>query len=185
MAELTGPAARGAPGGLEEASVGAAGTAPASSRRSIPVVKAPRPEDALPPHVVSHASGGRDLWSPPRETVPSDAEEARDAVISALREVLDPELPISLVDLGLIYGVEVEAEAGRMGEGDAVARIALTFTATACPCMEFIKEDVRDRLLRERWLDGVEIDEVWDPPWTRDRISSEGRRKLRDLGVGA
>jgi len=91
-----------------------------------------------------------------------------------LREVLDPEIPISLVDLGLIYGVEVTG--GR-------AMIRITYTATACPCMEFIREDIRERLLREPWLEAVEIQEVWDPPWTRDRITPEGRAALRHLGV--
>ncbi len=93
-----------------------------------------------------------------------------------LREVLDPEIPISLVDLGLVYGVEF---------GNGVATIRLTYTATACPCMEFIREDVRDRLERERWIDRVELVEVWDPPWTVDRISPEGRARLRELGVSA
>jgi metal-sulfur cluster biosynthetic enzyme len=139
----------------------------------MPVIKAPPPGEALPRHVLSHASGGRDLWSPPLEIAPERPDEA---AVAALGEVLDPELPISLVDLGLIYGVSVEGK---------VARVALTFTATACPCMEFIREDIRDRLLRESWVDEVRIDEVWDPPWTRERISPEGRRQLRDLGVGA
>ncbi|MBW3535133.1 MAG: metal-sulfur cluster assembly factor [Gemmatimonadetes bacterium] len=106
-------------------------------------------------------------------TAPADPAAAARA---CLREVLDPEIPISVVDLGLVVGLEVEA---------GTARVALTYTATACPCMEFIKEDVRDRLLREPWIDAVEIAEVWDPPWTTDRISDEGRRRLRRLGVGA
>jgi metal-sulfur cluster biosynthetic enzyme len=141
-------------------------------RSSLPVVKAPRPEHALPAHVTSHASGGRDRWSPPLEDPPGDP---RSATWNLLREVLDPELPISLVDLGLIYGVEIE---------EGCARVDLTFTATACPCMEFIREDIEDRLLRESWIDRVEIREVWDPPWTRDRISERGRAQLRKLGVG-
>lgn len=140
--------------------------------RSLPVVEAPRPEDALPKRVTSHASGGRDLWSSPLETMPEDPETA---ALELLHEVLDPELPISLVDLGLIYGVSYEG--GRV-------RVDLTFTATACPCMEFIREDVRDRLLNERWIDAVEIREVWDPPWTRDRITERGRTQLRTMGVG-
>ncbi len=101
--------------------------------------------------------------------------EAASAVWECLREVLDPELPISLVDLGLIYGVEVRED---------VVMVSLTFTATACPCMEFIEEDIRDRLEQEFWVAGVEIDQVWDPPWTTERITSEGRGLLRRLGVG-
>jgi metal-sulfur cluster biosynthetic enzyme len=97
------------------------------------------------------------------------------AVWHALGEVLDPEIPISLTELGLIYGVEFR---------EAVVRIELTFTATACPCMDFIREDLRDRLLQESWIDGVEIHEVWSPPWTNDRITQEGRDKLRSLGIG-
>jgi metal-sulfur cluster biosynthetic enzyme len=138
----------------------------------LPVVKAPRPDEALPEHVTSHASGGRDLWSDPLPERPRDPQAA---VWELLGEVLDPELPISLVDLGLIYGVEFRS--GWVG-------VDLTFTATACPCMEFIREDVEDRLTREAWIREVEIREVWDPPWTRDRISDAGRSRLRELGVG-
>jgi metal-sulfur cluster biosynthetic enzyme len=50
--------------------------------------------------------------------------------------------------------------------------------------MEFIREDITDRLESEFWIDTVEIDEVWDPPWTNERITPEGRDKLRKLGVG-
>ncbi len=139
---------------------------------TLPVVEAPSPEDALPKRVTSHASGGRDVWSEPMEDAPGDPEAV---VVELLHEVLDPELPISLVDLGLIYGVEFEA--GRV-------RVDLTFTATACPCMEFIREDVRDRLMREYWVDAVEIREVWNPPWTRERITRRGREQLRTMGVG-
>lgn len=131
------------------------------------------PDGGIPSHVSTHKSGGRDQWSDPLPEAPADPTAA---AVDCLREVLDPEIPISLVDLGLVYGLDVE---------ERVARVDLTFTATACPCMEFIKEDVTDRLLRERWLDRVEIREVWDPPWTTDRITDEGRRRLRKLGVGA
>lgn len=127
----------------------------------------------LPKHVTSHASGGRDQWSPPRAEAPAGGGEG---VLELLREVLDPELPISLVDLGLVYGASLQG---------GVAIIDLTFTATACPCMDFIKEDVRDRLLQEPWIDDVEIREVWDPPWTTDRITASGKAALKTLGVGA
>lgn len=131
------------------------------------------PGAGLPRRLTSHASGGRDLWSPPLSAAPPDPEQA---VWACLREVLDPEIPISLVDLGLIYGVAVS---------DGRARVSLTYTATACPCMAFIQEDVTDRLSQEPWIDAVEIEEVWSPPWTSQRISPEGRAKLRAMGVGA
>ncbi|NIV79289.1 MAG: DUF59 domain-containing protein, partial [Thermoplasmata archaeon] len=86
----------------------------------------------LPAPVTSHASGGRDLWTEPLEETPA---EPLAAAWEVLHEVLDPELPISLVDLGLIYGLDFE---------DGVVKVSLTFTATACPCMDFIKEDISD-----------------------------------------
>ena len=106
----------------------------------------------------------------PRE--PGETER----VWAALREVMDPEFPISLVDLGLIYDVR---RSGR------VVEIDLTFTATACPCMDFIHEDIRERLLREVDIEAVNINQVWDPPWTVDRISEEGKKVLKRCGVAA
>lgn len=98
------------------------------------------------------------------------------ALWDALRDVRDPELPISLVDLGLIYAIR------RSGER---IEVDLTFTATACPCMEFIRQDVQDRLLREPGVREVEIREVWDPPWTSERMTAEGRAILRSFGVAS
>lgn len=94
----------------------------------------------------------------------------------ALREVMDPEFPISLVDLGLIYDVR--------RDGSSV-EIDLTFTATACPCMDFIHEDINERLLREEGITSVKINQVWDPPWTVERISEAGRQILKKCGVAA
>ena len=132
-----------------------------------------RLDAGLPNHVSVHKSGGRDVWSAPLASPPDDPVQA---TWDALQEVLDPEIPISLPEIGLIYGVEMDG---------AVARVRLTFTATACPCMEFIREDITDRLESESWIDSVDLIEVWDPPWTTDRITPEGREKLRRLGVSA
>jgi metal-sulfur cluster biosynthetic enzyme len=136
-------------------------------------MKMPVLDVGLPSSVSIHKSGGRDQWSEPMAVPPEDPDVA---LFECLREVLDPEIPISLVDLGLIYDARLQA---------GVAHVDLTFTATACPCMEFIREDVSDRLLQEHWVDGVEIHEVWDPPWSTDRISEAGRATLKKLGVGA
>lgn len=138
---------------------------------ALPVAR--RRDGGLPVHVSVHKSGGRDLWSAPLAEAPDDPVAA---TWDALNEVLDPEIPISLPELGLIYGVDVE---------DGAVTVRLTFTATACPCMEFIKEDITDRLDSESWIESVELVEVWDPPWTSDRITPEGRAKLRQLGVSA
>ena len=137
----------------------------------LPVIERRR-HAGLPKAVTSHMSGGRDLWSAPLEEAPEDRVQG---TWDLLQEVLDPEIPISLPELGLVYGVA-------FSEGTAF--IDLTFTATACPCMEFIQEDVTDRLMSEHWIESVEIEDVWDPPWTSARISDQGREKLRKLGVG-
>lgn len=95
---------------------------------------------------------------------------------SALRDVRDPELPISIVDMGLVYEVRVDG---------GTVDIDMTFTATACPCMEFIMDDIRTRLLSQPDVDEVKINVVWDPPWTNDRLTPEGRDILRVYGVSA
>jgi phenylacetate-CoA oxygenase PaaJ subunit len=94
----------------------------------------------------------------------------------ALKEVLDPELPISLVDMGLIYDIDAVGE---------VVRVTMTFTATACPCMSLIQMDIRDRLLAEPGVADVEIEIVWDPPWSRAMLTDEGKATLRKYGVAA
>ncbi|HEX7117774.1 MAG TPA: metal-sulfur cluster assembly factor [Longimicrobiales bacterium] len=110
------------------------------------------------------------------EATPSAPRPGTEPLWSALREVLDPEFPISVVDLGLIY--DIRRDGGRV-------EVDLTFTATACPCMDFIRDDVRERLAREAGVDTVEVHVVWDPPWTRERMSPAARETLRRYGVAA
>jgi metal-sulfur cluster biosynthetic enzyme len=112
-----------------------------------------------------------ELEIPIWDTPPGSIEES---VWRALHEVSDPEFPISLPDLGLVYGVAVD---GR------TARVTVSFTASACPCVEFIKWDIRDRLLQEADIDAVDVEITWDPPWTVERITKRGRRALRKAGV--
>jgi metal-sulfur cluster biosynthetic enzyme len=100
----------------------------------------------------------------------------------ALKEVLDPELPISVVDMGLIYDIEeLRAENG----SHVSLNVTMTFTATACPCMELMLMDIRDRLLAEEGVGAVAIEVVWDPPWSRGMITDEGRATLRTYGVAS
>ena len=93
---------------------------------------------------------------------------------AALEEVTDPEFPVSVLDMGLIYGL-------RRQEG--TVHVDLTFTAMGCPCMEFIIEDIRERLLQEPEITKVEIRVVWDPPWTKERLTARGIERLRRFGV--
>ena len=93
---------------------------------------------------------------------------------AALAEVQDPEMPVNLVDLGVIYGVT---------ERDGLVEVDLTFTAMGCPASDFILEDVRERLMRETGVREVRINVVWDPPWTTARITQDGRDALEAWGV--
>lgn len=138
-----------------------------------PLPLAPRLDGGLPAAVTTHKSGGRDQWTGPLPETPADPIGA---TWDALNEVLDPEIPISLVELGLIYGLDLQ---------DGVAQLKVTFTATGCPCMEFIREDITDRLETEHWIERVEIEEVWSPPWTTEMITPEGRARLKQYGVTA
>jgi phenylacetate-CoA oxygenase PaaJ subunit len=98
-------------------------------------------------------------------------------VRDALKQVDDPELPVSIVDMGLIYAIEVsEAE-------PAQVEIDMTFTAMGCPAMDFLKHDVREAVAAVDGVGSVTINTVWDPPWTTDRMSEEARDVLRTAGV--
>jgi metal-sulfur cluster biosynthetic enzyme len=103
-------------------------------------------------------------------------DPAVDAVWVALRDVADPELPVSLVDLGLICDVRRIAD---------TVEVDITFTATACPCMSFIRLDIEERLKKDTTINTVVINERWDPPWTTERMTAEGKAQLRTCGVAA
>jgi metal-sulfur cluster biosynthetic enzyme len=107
-------------------------------------------------------------------STPAEAVEAR--LWEALREVEDPEIPISVVGMGLIVS---------LAYSDGVVDIELTFTAMGCPAMDFIQDDIRDRLLQESEVDEVRIEIVWDPVWTRKMIREEARETMRGLGIVA
>jgi metal-sulfur cluster biosynthetic enzyme len=94
----------------------------------------------------------------------------------ALKDVEDPEIPISVVGMGLIVSLAWD---------DGVVDVQLTFTAMGCPAMDFIQDDIRERLLQEPDVDEVRIEIVWDPVWTRKLIREEARETMRGLGIVA
>jgi metal-sulfur cluster biosynthetic enzyme len=98
-----------------------------------------------------------------------------DDVLAALRDVVDPEWPVSIVDMGLVCGVDV---------ADGAVRVTLTFTSTACPCMEMITDDIRERVRRLPGVREVTCTTTWDPVWTKARLSEAARRQFRRWGVG-
>jgi len=92
-------------------------------------------------------------------------------VLEALRDVVDPELGINVVDLGLVYGVDVS---------DRVATIDMTLTSAACPLTDVIEDQARDAL--DGLVTDFRINWVWMPPWGPENITEDGREQLRALG---
>jgi len=98
--------------------------------------------------------------------------EAR--LLDALRDVEDPEFPISIVDMGLIVGIAL---------ADGIADVQVTFTSMGCPAMDMILEDIRERLLREPGVSQVRVEVVWEPIWSKHRLSEDGKAQLREWGI--
>ena len=95
-----------------------------------------------------------------------------DDVEEAMRDVVDPELGINVVDLGLVYGVTVDQ--------NAHAVIDMTLTSAACPLTDVIEDQTGQAL--EGLTSGYRINWVWMPPWGPDKITDDGREQLRALG---
>jgi metal-sulfur cluster biosynthetic enzyme len=95
----------------------------------------------------------------------------------AMRDVVDPELGINVVDLGLVYGVNLET-----AEEGTVALIDMTLTSPACPLTDVIEDQSRNALIGAGLVDELRINWVWNPPWGPDKITDDGRDQLRALG---
>lgn len=97
---------------------------------------------------------------------------AAENVLEALKDVIDPELGINIVDLGLVYGVVIGSE--------NQVRLDMTLTSAACPLTDVIERQAQTIL--SAVTDEVQINWVWMPPWGPDRITSDGREQLRAIG---
>jgi metal-sulfur cluster biosynthetic enzyme len=95
-----------------------------------------------------------------------------DDVIEAMKDVVDPELGINVVDLGLVYGVDVDEHSN--------AVLQMTLTSAACPLTDVIEDQTRSAL--DGIVNDFRIDWVWMPPWGPDKITDDGREMLRALG---
>ncbi|MBU3067901.1 metal-sulfur cluster assembly factor [Nocardia sp. NEAU-G5] len=91
----------------------------------------------------------------------------------AMRDVVDPELGINVVDLGLVYDMRVE---------DDIAVLDMTLTSAACPLTDVIEDQSRNALVRSGLVEDLKINWVWMPPWGPDKITEDGREQLRALG---
>jgi len=96
----------------------------------------------------------------------------------ALQDVEDPEIPVSVVGMGLIVSLDYLPDT-------RTADLRITYTAMGCPAMELIQDDIREALLADPAVDAVALEVVWDPVWTRDRIRADARATMRRLGIVA
>ena len=99
------------------------------------------------------------------------SNDLRERVIDALRSVFDPEIPVNIYDLGLVYQLDVEAETGRV-------TIRMTLTAPGCPVAQTFPATVEDAVFSVSGVNDVHVELVWDPPWSRDRMSDAARLQL-------
>jgi FeS assembly SUF system protein len=128
----------------------------------LPVNDIPHP----PTESISEAAGG--TGEAPVE--PIDPSKVEEAVIEAIKTVYDPEIPVNIYELGLIYGVQV-SEDGR-------AEIRMTLTAPACPVAGALVEEVAEKAGRVEGVSTSHVELVWDPPWTPDNMSDAAKLEL-------
>ena len=108
----------------------------------------------------------------PPAAAPADGSVLED-IEEAMRDVVDPELGINVVDLGLVYGLAVD---------DRIATIDMTLTSAACPLTDVIEDQARSALTTTGLVDDIKINWVWMPPWGPEKITDDGREQLRALG---
>lgn len=101
------------------------------------------------------------------------------AIWETLETVDDPELPLSIVDMGLVYDIRVQE-----GPDGTRVEVDMTFTAMGCPAMDLLRGDVHKAVSAVEGVDQVQITTVWDPPWTVKRLSERARAVLETAGVG-
>jgi metal-sulfur cluster biosynthetic enzyme len=107
------------------------------------------------------------------EALPGGSVATVEDVEEAMRDVVDPELGINVVDLGLVYGITVDDRTN-------VATLDMTLTSAACPLTDVIEDQTHSAL--DGLVDDFRINWVWMPPWGPDKITEEGREQLRALG---
>ena len=131
--------------------------------------------DATPCQYTEYREGGS------VEDLPATGEDAEGLaadVWDALYEVEDPEMPISIVDLGLIYGVDVAD-----GDDGVHVTVLMTLTYTGCPARDMLTEEVTETVAAVDGVDDADLQLVWSPEWTLDMVTERGRTDLREFGL--
>jgi len=111
--------------------------------------------------------GTHGAWTPDGETTPKPTE---DAVIAAIAEVYDPEIPVNIFELGLIYVVDIQ--------DDGQAKVEMTLTAPGCPSAQELPVQVRDQVMTVPGVPECDVEVVWEPAWAPRRMSEEARLQL-------
>lgn len=110
-------------------------------------------------------------WLNKPETDTLDAATLEERIVDALRTVFDPEIPVNIYDLGLIYAIDVDAEQGK-------AKVDMTLTAPGCPVAQTFPDTVKNAVEMVDGINEATVELVWEPPWTRDRMSEAARLEL-------
>jgi FeS assembly SUF system protein len=129
---------------------------------------APAPPGTPPGHPNAAAA----LGTPPAAFTPDplNSLKFRPAIAEQLAKVFDPEIPVNIYELGLVYDIDVDNAAN--------VNIRMTLTAPACPAAQTIPLDVERRVKEIDGINQVKVDIVWDPPWTKDRMSETAKLAL-------
>jgi len=104
----------------------------------------------------------------------TNAPLTKDEVLSALRQCYDPEIPVNIVDLGLIYDVRLDSAPDEQHD----VTIEMTLTAQGCPAHVMISDQVKSRVEQLPGVRNAVVNIVWNPPWTPERLSPEARKQL-------
>ncbi|TQF85647.1 SUF system Fe-S cluster assembly protein [Elioraea sp. Yellowstone] len=113
----------------------------------------------------AHVPAGT-VWTPEGE-VPAAPGVSEQAVIDAVSTVYDPEIPVNIYELGLIYAIDIE--------DDGAIKVEMTLTAPGCPSAQELPEQVRQAILSVPGVTRCDVEVVWDPPWDPSRMSEEAR----------
>ena len=96
--------------------------------------------------------------------------ELKEKIIEEIKKIYDPEIPVNIYDLGLIYDIKVEDK--------NTAKIKMTLTSPNCPVAESLPKEVKDGIMQVEGIDKVDLDLVWDPPWNQTMMSEAAKLEL-------